>query len=91
MGKARPPHKSGEKTGRKPAAARKPAGTTKRPVVRAGAAANGKAKKVEEGSAPVRKSAGSVAPQQARVVPQPEVMIPETPPPLPAPIASFTF
>jgi hypothetical protein len=93
MGKAGPSGKSGQKSARKPAAARKPASKAKRPARGAGPAparkANGVSNGAPKAAVATRKSAAA-APRQPAVV-QAEVMVPETPPPLPAPIASFTF
>ncbi len=96
MGKPRPLPKSGPKAGPKesepkapvkPAAA-KPAIKAKPAEARSASVANGKPKKAGA-NGELRASVGMAAVQVRPA--QPEVVIPETPPPLPSPIASFTF
>ena len=98
MGKPRPLPKSepklgpkdpGPKAGHKPAAA-KPVIKAKEAGARSASVANGKPKKASpNGELRTTVPVGSASVQVRQ--PQPEVVIPETPPPLPSPIASFTF
>src|SRR5947209_20610758 len=98
MGKPRPVPKSGPKLGpkdpgpkaaHKPAAA-KPAIKAKQAGARSAPIASGKPKKAGANGDVRSHVTVGLAPVPSRPS-QPEVVIPETPPPLPSPIASFTF
>jgi hypothetical protein len=93
MGKAGPLRKSGEKSARKPVATGKPTSKAKRPAEHAARVSASKGNGASNGAAKAegatRKSTVAV-PRQVTIG-QPEVAVPETPPPLPSPIASFTF
>jgi hypothetical protein len=89
MAKAAPLRKAGRKAGAKSeraAKAERPASSPKRVTAKGRAQAGESSHK----PGPVRLARGKVSAQAGRPAIDP-VVIPETPPPLPAPIASFTF
>jgi hypothetical protein len=97
MGKPRPLQKSGLKPASKESGPKAPKSPAAKPALKAKPAearsapvANGKPKKT--GANVELRTSASVGLPAVQVRPaQPEVVIPETPPPLPSPIASFTF
>ena len=86
MAKARPLRKAGRKSGSKPAKNRRQPGAGAQP--KRPAAKPARAAQSNRASTPVRQKV--VAGGAVRVAERP-VVSPEIPPPLPAPIASFTF